>query len=579
MISRVSLTCAASMVLLGVSVSAVPPEPPPPQSSGPDVVVSGIGSSSGSSPYGDSAGGGVTTNGSVGDITAYSVGTVSCNIGNANAIWIDSSGPGGNQHPVIGTQIYRYRVVNGAGRFDQLGLNWLKHGFCAADSANCGSLISPPGAQASAGGCDWLGLFATDTYGAGLNGSQGSLGPRSEVNPWTGAFPYPYILQAGASGNAVFKRTQVRTADLVAGANYIVEVVYICTDEPVSNRFNNYSYRTGSVSGTTLSLGGSTETMRPAIVGWKEKFDNAVTIIHIDPTPGTDGRLVLGYKVTQTSPSTWHYEYNVFNMNNDASVRSFSVPVASTVTMTDIEFRDVAYHSGEPYDGTDWTYARGGGTASWFTSTFAQNVNANAIRWGTMYSFRFDANIAPATGNITLGMFKSGQSVTVAAQVPGVPPPPVPGPFALSSPAPSATTASLSPKFTWAGSSGADTYTITVATDSALSSAVSSASGLVTTNWTIPPGVLTYGATYHWGVTSVNGAGATMSSPASQTFQTPPPPCTGDLTGDGHTNTADLTVLLGSFGQTVPPGTSGDLTGDGQVNTSDLAILLGAFGC
>ena len=38
--------------------------------------------------------------------------------------------------------------------------------------------------------------------------------------------------------------------------------------------------------------------------------------------------------------------------------------------------------------------------------TQAQNASANAIRWGTLYNFRFDANAAPQSGTITLGLWK-----------------------------------------------------------------------------------------------------------------------------------------------------------------------------
>ena len=554
---------------------AVPPSPPPSQSTGPDVVVSGIGSSSGSSPFGDSVGTGVTNNGTVGSVVGYSVGTISCNIGNANAIWLQPSA----NHPVIGTQIYRYRVVNGAGQFDQIGLNWLKHGFCAADASNCTQLVSPVGGLASNGSCDWLGLFATDTYSASLNGSQGNLGPRSEVNPWTGAYPYPYILGAGATGNAIYKRTQVKTADFIAGSNYMVEVVYIPTDEPAANRYNNYSYRQASVSGTTISLSGSTEAMRPAIVGWKEKLDNAVTLRNIDPSGVSDGRLVLGYKVTQTGPSTWHYEYNLFNQNNHNSVRSFSLPMDSNVALSNVQFRDTDYHSGEPYSLTDWTFTNGGGAATWNTQTFAQNANANALRWSTMYSFRFDANVAPTTGNITLGMFRDGSNVAVTSvQVPSVPPPPVPGSFNLLTPTDGTTVANLTPTLTWSAASNTDSYSVVVATDPGLSNVVDSGS-VPGTSFVVNSGTLAFNNTYYWGVTAVNGFGSTGSNPSRQSFLTPVPPCAGDLNNDGSTNTADLALFLGAFGSTVTPGTGGDLNGDGSVNTADLALFLGAFGC
>ncbi|HVF48054.1 MAG TPA: hypothetical protein VNA17_10845, partial [Pyrinomonadaceae bacterium] len=45
--------------------------------------------------------------------------------------------------------------------------------------------------------------------------------------------------------------------------------------------------------------------------------------------------------------------------------------------------------------------------------------NANAIRWGTMYNFRFDANTPPQTSSATIGFFKTGDPITVQVQGPG----------------------------------------------------------------------------------------------------------------------------------------------------------------
>jgi len=55
--------------------------------------------------------------------------------------------------------------------------------------------------------------------------------------------------------------------------------------------------------------------------------------------------------------------------------------------------------------------------------------------------------------------------------------------------------------------------------------------------------------------------------------------CAGDANGDGDTNGADLSVLLGQFGQAVSPGTGADFNGDGLVNGADLSVLLSSFGC
>jgi hypothetical protein len=54
--------------------------------------------------------------------------------------------------------------------------------------------------------------------------------------------------------------------------------------------------------------------------------------------------------------------------------------------------------------------------------------------------------------------------------------------------------------------------------------------------------------------------------------------CPGDANDDGVVNSADLTVLLATFGQSVAPGSGADFTNNGLVNGADLSTLLGAFG-
>jgi hypothetical protein len=55
---------------------------------------------------------------------------------------------------------------------------------------------------------------------------------------------------------------------------------------------------------------------------------------------------------------------------------------------------------------------------TWNSETLAQNPNANAIRWGTMYNFRFDSNRPPQNATATLGFFKTGAPITVQVQGP-----------------------------------------------------------------------------------------------------------------------------------------------------------------
>jgi hypothetical protein len=389
----------------------------------PDVIVSTVGPT-------------ITRYGTNGGITGYAVTTVSCNIGTADAIWIRDTSPG-NRHPVIGQEIYR--LWNG--KFEQIGQSWLKHGFCAADAPNCLNLARLPNpVYRSNASCDWLGLYATDTYSASLNGSQSNLGPRSEVNATTGAYPYPYIRAWGQTGNCIFKRMQVANADLdpanFPGARFFIEVHYVTTDEPAENRFNNASYREcviqGQASnGTSCTSDGMgfnlvfpttnpTIPMKTAVEGWHD-VDPTVSILSVDIPH--DGRVLVAYKVTDRGNGTWAYEYAIYNHNSDRSIGSFSIPKPSNAAaaFTELGFHDVGYHSGEVYDGTDWPSTVGTDNIGWSTTPYATNQNANAIRWSTTYNFRFVSNRPPAAGTVTLGLFKpgiAGDANTV--NVPGV---------------------------------------------------------------------------------------------------------------------------------------------------------------
>ena len=132
--------------------------------------------------------------------------------------------------------------------------------------------------------------------------------------------------------------------------------------------------------------------------------------------PG-DGRFIVGYRITDNGDDTWHYEYGIYNLNSDLSARSVSLAAPSCLSMTNIGFHDVAYHSGEPYSGADWTGVVAGDLLTWSTDTFATDPNANALRWNTLYNFRFDADAPPGLGSLTLGMFKPGPITSVLVPI------------------------------------------------------------------------------------------------------------------------------------------------------------------
>jgi hypothetical protein len=349
---------------------------------------------------------GVDRWGKVSDITGFSFGTISCNVGTCWLNWIAET----PDHPVIGQSMYRLRD----GRFEQIGQSWLKHGFAALSGSVCSNECIGDPSQ------NHLGVNCSDPYSSFLNGLQSDLGPKFEVDPAKGIFPMPFTGE-GQSGNAIFKRLQLHDADLDpalnAGALYFAEGQYITADDAGGgNGNNNASHREVSISGSggvfDFDLIGPTFREEPAINAWAA---NEVGVVRVSVDVPDDGRFHVAGKATDLGAGMWHYEYAVHNMNSNRAGGSFSVPIPAGASVTNLGFHDVEYHSGEPFDGTAWSVDVGSTSITWETESVLVNPDANALRWGTLYNFRFDADVPPATGNVTLGLFLGGTPPTVDA--------------------------------------------------------------------------------------------------------------------------------------------------------------------
>ena len=393
-------SCPALLAILQIvcfGVGAASAQTPCNNPTGPDVIVGDL-----TAPGGNYA--------SSGGIEAFDIGTTSCNMGTAPLSWVSST----NQHPVIGQNMFRLMTVSGSARFEQIGQSWLKHGFTALQQSLCCTCTANPNGSA-------LGVGCSDPYCCGLNGQQTGLGPKFEVNPSTGAYPYPFT--SPAFSGTIARRLQVAITDLDPalnpGAVYIGEAQYVTPDDAAaSHQNNNASYRPLTVSGSgsayNIAMAGTTQREKPAIRAWKVA-DPTVTETDVQ-IPG-DGLIIVSSKATNLGGNLWHYEYAVHNLNSDRAIGSFSVPIPSGASVTNIGFHDVAYHSGEPFVGTDWTATVGAHAISWACETQAQNANANAIRWGTLYNFRFDINASSGTANATLGLWKPGSPTDVTAAI------------------------------------------------------------------------------------------------------------------------------------------------------------------
>lgn len=405
-----------------VQNAVLPADPESGSIPGPDVVVGDL---SGLAQFGSSSGTQV----------GLAVGTDSCNFGTIDLNWFANPS---NDHPVIPQNLYRMSGgANNDERFEQIGQSSVKHAFTALTQNLCSLGCNGVGGTRLGSGC-------SDPYSASLNaGNNNALGSRAWINPFSGAYPRndsatPNNDHTGHVHTGPSHRILTEIADLSTtqnpGATYYAEGQYItpheyvwCQANPTQcNMYNNVSYRRYSVTGTgspfTFSAVGATVRAKAAIVAW-----TGATQVEIRPDPGNDGIGTLAYKVTNPSPGVWHYEYAIYNQNLDRGISSFSVPIGGGVNLTNVGFHAPGQHPGWSADGTlgsagysslPWAPNQTGGFLTWSSESFSLNQNANALRWGTLYNFRFDSNRPPTAMNATIGFFKTGSPINLPIQGP-----------------------------------------------------------------------------------------------------------------------------------------------------------------
>jgi hypothetical protein len=407
-------------VVEGETVSeTLPANTMPGTTPGPDVVVGDV---VGLAQFGSADGSKV----------GLAVGTDSCNYGTQNLNWFANPS---NDHPVIPQNLYRMSGgTDNAERLEQIGQSSVKHAFTALTQNLCALGCNGVGGSQLGSGC-------SDPYSASLNAGP-SLGSKAWINPYTGFFPRndsatPNNNHTGHTHTGPSHRILTEISDLNTtlnpGATYYAEAQYVtpheyawCIANPGQcNMFNNVSYRRYNVTGTgspfSFSAAGSTVREKPAVYAW-----TGATLVNFRPDTA-DGMGIVAYKVTNPSPGVWHYEYAIYNQNLDRAVQSFSVPFGNGATVINVGFKAPPQHPGWTADGTlnnagfsstPWNQNLTAALMTWSSETFAQNQNANAIRWGTMYNFRFDSNRPPQTVNATLGFFKTGNPMNVQVQAP-----------------------------------------------------------------------------------------------------------------------------------------------------------------
>ena len=353
--------------------------------------------------------------GAVGGLRGYAIGTDSCNIGSAALNWCDDVGGcpdvglDDDQHPVISQNLYRLEN----GRFEQLGQSWLKHGFLATNSFNTACQGNDGAGNETTcvdpGSGNVLGVGCTDFYSAGLNGNR-PLGLRSEVNPTTAQFPFPFTQIAFTT--EVDQRLQVFDDDinpaLHPNAVFFAEGQYTSDNDALTgNGLNNASYIKVTVDNKTFDLIESGRTIREvsALWAWRAE-DPAVEIVNADVPGAIVERFEIARRITDLGGGSFRTVIAIRNMNSDRAARALSISFPNDVSITNVGFHDVDSHSGEVYATTDWTTNIDSTGVRWSTLPFTSDPFANALRWGTTYTFWFDSNADPRGADYQLELFK-----------------------------------------------------------------------------------------------------------------------------------------------------------------------------
>lgn len=341
--------------------------------------------------------------------------TTACNVGNVDVPWFAQMDP---RHPFIFQNLYRIHD----GRLEQVGLSWAKHGFYAADSgAGCGDC------QYNRAD-DYLNLGCQDTYSDGNNSDRTWLGPRYEINPRTGDWEPCGSHFDNASGTPndcrqshfsgghgpidhLLRADEQHLTD--ANDEYFFETLYVVKDDV--NPLNNVAYRpvVFDYNGSTWDITHQEQmVLYPVMMTWGDMQSIA--------SPRDEGDAMVSVEVNDNGNGTWRYSYAVYNHSVDRQIGGLHVPHANGAAVSGLGFH-APLEDEEPYDTSDWSSDLDGTDVSWACESFDVNEWSNSLRYGTVYTFWFDADQPPSLTTATLDMFQPGasESLTVNTLGPG----------------------------------------------------------------------------------------------------------------------------------------------------------------
>ncbi|MCA9312177.1 MAG: hypothetical protein KDA21_13270, partial [Phycisphaerales bacterium] len=243
------------------------------------------------------------------------------------------------------------------------------------------------------------------------NANRAFLGPRSEINPWTGAWAYDTsVLHAELPEieSILDRRIRLRDADLRAsaltgGPRFFLEGYYVAADD--TNVWNSAAWKPVSISGAPdlgieWSLSVSEEGVAPSLGFAIDAWPGAMQTVIAEQVPveefvSPDGRAIIAAKAREIGSGVWRYEYAILNVDLDRQIDGWRVPLPPGAAVGTVGFH-APVHDGEVSNGPGgaalsndaWTWSVAGGEIAWSTDD-------NPLRWGTLYNFWFEADVPP----------------------------------------------------------------------------------------------------------------------------------------------------------------------------------------
>jgi hypothetical protein len=330
---------------------------------------------------------------------------------------------GNDQHPMLVWNMYR---IDDDGRMRQIGQSGVKHAFFTVNGAcNC-----PAGFI--------LGLQCTDIYGALTNDtptvgdctvpSECHQGPRSEILPRTAQWARcGSIYDGNCDGSdedtvpyTSFEHRMVvdeNELDSGIGERYFFESWYLVRDDGQIR--NNIGSRTVGVNWVPPAMNADGRWVIGENAG---EFQNGSALerkMAQSPPDGTvsrfselktpHGTVQIGSQARRFSANFWRYDYSVLNLDAALITTEGSEPNLRMLTSRGITRFFVALPQGATIANPRFLDADLNAANNWNVTRTVDGLvfstPAADLRWGTLYSFGFDSNIAPAEGatSVTFG--------------------------------------------------------------------------------------------------------------------------------------------------------------------------------